>query len=140
MKHPVRKIIFVIVFVVSIGLSFAGGIKYGLKLGWDLYTPTLGMESYGQALSSQVSLEKIDEGMTEEGRKNLMLSLSGNIVVLEELIKSNDQNAEMFKNVLTRIAKHRSKYSEVYEKNRYRNDDLKTIFENEIKILEKYKK
>jgi hypothetical protein len=140
MIHPVRKVIIGIVYVLSIGLSFAGGIKYGLKLGWDLYTPILGMESYGQALSSQISLEKIDEGGIEEARKNLMLSLSGNIVVLEELIKNNDENAEMFKKVLIRIANHRPKYLEIYEKYIYGNDDLKAIFENEIKILEKYKK
>ena len=139
MKPMIKKILITIAFIISIGLSFWCGTKYGVNLGWKLYKPTLGMEAYSQALTTQISLEKIDIGKINEGRNNLMVSLSGNIVVLDHLLNNNDKNPDIFENILKRIAKHRDKNPDIYNYNAIENEDEKLVITKTAEILDKYK-
>ncbi len=139
MKTKARNFLFAIFLIISIGLSFWGGTQYGIKLGWELYTPTLGMNAHMQALSTQISLEKIDQNQVEESHVNLMMSLSGNILILDELVTKNNENADIFKNVLARIANHRERFPSIYSNKERHDQNLGAIYYKVSEILEKYK-
>jgi len=140
MTSKKRNILVGLLLVVSISLSFYFGFKYGVKYAWGLYTPTLGMESYGQALTMEIALEHIDKSNIKEAHENLCMYLNGNIITLDELVKHKDKNSDMFTRMLKRISDHRQSYPDKYLIQNIKDPDEKEIYAVINNILEKYKK
>ncbi|MCB2181752.1 MAG: hypothetical protein KQH63_06995 [Desulfobulbaceae bacterium] len=138
MKSKTKNILLSLAFIVSVSISLYGGCRYGVDIAWKLYTPTFGMDSYNQALSVQIALEQLDKNNVIEAHNKLSMLLNANIITLDDLVRHEDKNSDMFVNILKRIVKHRQKYPENYSIAQIKNSDEKKIYSAIDNVLEKY--